>query len=534
MITDIPVSKIVPSQTNPRKHFAADALADLAASVKAHGILQPILVRPLRGGDWLVDQVTSHGRKKTRFYQVLDRGLTRGGRYTGPEPEQFATREEAEAHLPEFEIVSGERRWRASKEAGLSEIPAVVRDFTDKEALEVAVVENLQRADLQPMEEAEGYELLMAKHGYAADDIAAKVGKSKAYVYARMKLTALCPEARTALVEGRLTPSLALLVARIPAPDLQVQALERCIDCEGEPAAYRTAAAEIQRCFMLRLREAPFNTKDAKLVPEAGACAACPHRTGNQKELFADIESADVCTNPTCFEAKRKAHAAEVIAKAKAKGKTVIEGAYDECGRPQDRSLVDADDWAAGVGKSWRKSLGKQMPETVLAVDANGGVHELIRRADAVAVLKELGKLPAEAEEPKEDRKAQLREQKIQRLYEWKVTEAILARTVMQDLGTVKAEVWRFLAWNAYQYTDIAKHSEVAKRRGLARSQNEARPALEAWLGDESRTPADFVGIAVELLCCAHPWNEDRWTQLARLAGVDLLSIQKQAEEEVG
>lgn len=143
---------IVASKTNPRKHFDAAALKELAESIAKHGVLQAILVRP-NGADG------------------------------------------------KFELVAGERRWRAAKLAQLDRIPVTVRELSDTEALELQVVENLQRTDLHPLEEAEGYESLMkCQHAdgrtYTADEIAAKVGKSRSYVYSRLKYTALCKEAR--------------------------------------------------------------------------------------------------------------------------------------------------------------------------------------------------------------------------------------------------------------------------------------------------------------------------------------------------
>src|SRR5690606_14398087 len=126
---------------------------------------------------------------------------------------------------PFYEIIAGERRYRASKLAGRTTIPAIVREISDLEVLELQIIENLQREDLHPLEEAESYEALLEQHkadpDYSVDLIAAKLGKSRAYIYARLKLCALRPAARKAFYAGTLTASTALLLARIPAPELQ-------------------------------------------------------------------------------------------------------------------------------------------------------------------------------------------------------------------------------------------------------------------------------------------------------------------------
>ena len=133
---DVPMECITASKTNPRKIFDDAALADLAASIGKHGVAQPILLRPTH----------------------VDAGITY------------------------FEVVAGERRFRASKLAGKTTVPAIVRNLSDAEALEIQVIENLQRQDLHPLEEAEGFEVLMRENGYTAEVMAEKTGKSKAYI----------------------------------------------------------------------------------------------------------------------------------------------------------------------------------------------------------------------------------------------------------------------------------------------------------------------------------------------------------------
>lgn len=178
----IPLTKLSPSPLNHRKHFDKVKMDELTDSVRAQGVIQPIIARPLPSGD-------------------------------------------------KFEIVAGERRYRAAKAAQLVDIPAIVRELTDAQALELQVIENNQRVDVHPLEEAEGYEALMScarpdGTAYSADEIAAKVGKSRSYVFGRLKLLQLGKASREAFHEGALDSSRALLLARIPVPELQDKARE--------------------------------------------------------------------------------------------------------------------------------------------------------------------------------------------------------------------------------------------------------------------------------------------------------------------
>ena len=279
----VPVSSLRPNPNQPRRHFDEAALRELADSIKSQGIIQPLLVRP-------------HGGENT------------------------------------YQIVAGERRWRACQLAGVAEIPAMIRELTDEQALEVQVVENLQREDVTELEEAEGYEVLMQHGNLSAEQVGAKIGKSRSYVYGRLKVLDLCQQGREALREGQLDFSKALLIARIPDEGLQIKALEFCThtNWEGDLPGYRECARHIQDEFMLRLDKAQFTITDATLLPEAGACGDCPKRTGANPDLFKDVDSADVCTDPKCYRAKEDAHTAQVVAAAQAK-------LYSEATKPSEQ-----------------------------------------------------------------------------------------------------------------------------------------------------------------------------------------------------
>lgn len=332
VVAQIAIDKTCVSETHiqalRRKRFTDTNLAELVDSIKDVGVLQPIVVRP-------VDP------KQTGGY--------------------------------EFEIVAGERRFLAAQKAGFDTLPATVTALTDSDVLRVQLIENLQREGLHELEEAEGYEELMKLDDLNADALAEKVGKSRSYIYARLKLLALCPEARKACYDGTISASIALLIARIPVPDLQAQALADITeDWSGDIMSFREARAHVQREFMLSLKSAPFDIKSAKLLPAAGACGPCPKRTGNQPDLFGDVKHADVCTDPACFAAKKTAQIEHLRATAEAAGRTVIAGKQAQKIMPsrysQPKGYVRAEDhnYDDPKHRTWKQLLGKHMPEPTL------------------------------------------------------------------------------------------------------------------------------------------------------------------------
>ena len=340
------ISMISPWANNPRRTIDPERLRELADSIGKVGVLQPILVRP----------------DNARFL-----------------------------------IVSGERRWLAAMLAGLKQIPAVVRTLTDAEALELAVTENLQREDVPPLEEAEGYERLHTTHGYTVEEIADKVGKSKTHVYSRLKLTSLCEEAREYLRDGRITPTVALLIARIPTPSQQVEATERvAADHTGSPMSATRAAQMIRDWFMTRLEHAPFDPVDATLCPAAGACTDCHKRTGNQPELFGDIAHDDTCTDSVCYDGKTAAHFERIKAAHREKGGRVVEGADAVRALHNEQAvyLLDSLCHYDNGNRRWGEviALAKNPPPTILMqADAEGIPYYVVTRKDALAVARELG-----------------------------------------------------------------------------------------------------------------------------------------------
>ncbi|GLK77389.1 chromosome partitioning protein ParB [Methylopila jiangsuensis] len=165
-----PIAHLKPSAANPRRRFAETDLDDLAASIREKGVIQPIIVRRLAG--------------------------------------------EAER----FEIIAGERRWRAAQKAGVHDAPILVLDVTEREALEIAIIENVQRADLNAIEEAVGYEQLMAQFAYRQEDLARVIGKSRSHIANTMRLTKLPDDVKELVTEGALSAGHARALLALPDP----------------------------------------------------------------------------------------------------------------------------------------------------------------------------------------------------------------------------------------------------------------------------------------------------------------------------
>lgn len=348
----IPVDQIVPSPTNPRRTIDEAYLAELATSIKAHGVIQPITVRP------------------------------------NPDPRRAAL----------YEIVVGECRWRAAKLAGLTEIPGFWRDLDDRQVLEIQVIENLQRRDIHHLEEAEGYARLIERHGYTGDAIAEKIGKSRSYVYGRLKLTALHAPAREAFLAGKMGADTALLIARIPGAALQKKATKEVTQSyNGEPMTFRAAKDHIRYHFTVQMCAATWPLDDAALVPAAGSCAACPKRSVNSPELCADLGGTDICTDPQCFDDKRAARHLQRIELAEARGIPVLTGdaVKDVAVGGQQWNLdrtryVDLDESPDAGDKTYRELLGDAAPVAAVIEFGNGTHKRLVEVAEPKALAQAL------------------------------------------------------------------------------------------------------------------------------------------------
>ena len=215
-ITVLPLQKIEPNPKQPRRTFDPDALQSLADSIAEHGVVQPLAVRDAGNG----------------YYQ----------------------------------IIAGERRWRAARLAGLTELPVVVLDADDQTVMELALIENLQRQDLNPMEEAEGYRVLMEEYGLTQEQAAARVGKSRPAVTNALRLLALPDEVRAMVEEGTLSAGHARAVLTLNSQRLQKAAAQKII-------ALRLSVRQAEAmCKRMAAEEKPKKEKPALTVDYVGEC----------------------------------------------------------------------------------------------------------------------------------------------------------------------------------------------------------------------------------------------------------------------
>jgi len=342
LVQSFPPDLLRPCATNPRQ--VIERLHEMADSIARVGILQPLLIR---------------------------RHPTEGGVY---------------------EIVSGHRRFagaqRAAEQLGkpIESLPCRLVDLTDEQVCEIQIVENLQREDLAPMDEANGYLRLVSEFRQTVDEIAERVGKSKAYVYAKLKLCALNDSARMALQLGQITESIGVLIARIPDPlqDKAVKALteeDYRRDVKTESMSFRQAARLLRERFTTDLRKAGWSLDDQTLVDDIGACNQCPKMAKNNPDEYPDITDGRTCMDPTCFAEKRAAYERKLEAQALQKADTKLKPSQvrevlDCTGHVRPSSgLVVLNQKPEGSTKTWNqlaKSAGVEI-ETIAIVDKERG-----------------------------------------------------------------------------------------------------------------------------------------------------------------
>lgn len=233
----IPIERIKPNPDQPRRQFDQKELEDLAASIREKGVLQPLIVR---------------------------RNLDNSGSY---------------------EIVAGERRWRAAQIARLHDLPAIVREYTDEEVLEIAIIENIQRTDLNPVEEAVGYRQLMDRFGHTQEKLAEALSKSRSYIANLLRLLQLPDDVLALLSDGRLstgharalitTENPSELARQVVARGLSVRETERLAKAPKEPAKKRTPGKTT-------IKDADTRAMEAELSATLGMRVSIDHGPGGE------------------------------------------------------------------------------------------------------------------------------------------------------------------------------------------------------------------------------------------------------------
>lgn len=228
----IPIEKIFPNPDQPRRDFPMQDMNDLAASVKEKGVIQPLIVREKSNG---------------------------------------------------YEIVAGERRWRAAQMARLHELPVIIRDYSDTEVLEIAIIENIQRADLNPVEEAAGYQQLMDKFGHTQEKLAAALGKSRSHIANLMRLLQLPKEVLDLLKEGKLTAghARALITTENPVA-LARQVVKQGLSVRETERLAKGPKTRPEKVKLQPVKDADTRALEADLSANLGMKVSVDHSAGKE------------------------------------------------------------------------------------------------------------------------------------------------------------------------------------------------------------------------------------------------------------
>ena len=230
-VVTLKLSEIEPNHGQPRKNFDENSLAQLADSIKRHGVLQPLLVRPITGGEG-------------------------------------------------YQLVAGERRWRAARMAGLNEAPVVVKELDDEQVVAIALIENLQREDLNPVEEAEGYRTLMENFSLTQDEVSQRVGKSRPVIANALRLLSLPGEVLDMLKEGKLSQGHARALLALPDKE-SISKLAKEIITKG------LSVREVERLVKRLQSDKPPSRKPALSVLEGEAARSLTEHLGRKVNIVA-------------------------------------------------------------------------------------------------------------------------------------------------------------------------------------------------------------------------------------------------------
>lgn len=420
--TMIPLEKIKPSRTNPRQRFNAEEQQELERSMRAHGFtLSTMLLRPMPGKlnvsklsdtQFFLERVGNDGHVEN-----LDMFST-----------EAAANEALEKHSGFYELVAGERRWRAAKAAGMTEGPGIVRDLGDVEVLEIQLIENCQRVDLSPLEEAKGLRRLLdlrdadGKPIHTMETLHQRLGKGVRHIEKRVKLCVLSQDSLPAVVEaidsGVLPAKTAYLIASVPDPAMRAQYADEVLNPKSHEAPLSFTQAEnlLHQKFKRNLNLASFDLKDATLVPVefdgdgkrcgGGDCITCPLMLGNAKHLFSGAIPGGgslhkICMLPACYERKNaedwrrfaeEHHHPEKGRTAASEAESLRlyqsgdmlgweNGKIDLGERPDSYVLKPGETCAS----KWKELVKGQGAPVLVARDRFGRAHELVDRVTAIA-----------------------------------------------------------------------------------------------------------------------------------------------------
>ena len=469
------------------------------------------------------------------------------------------------------ELVLGHKRKRGAIKAKLKTVPVLVKPMSDKDVRLCQMIENTKRGDVHPLEEADGFKALMTEEKMSVADIAAALARSTAAVYRRLALTHLCKAGRTAFFKGDMRAGVAELIARLSDQAAQTKAVK---DLAGEShdgglVSVKAAKRHIERDYLRQLKDAPFSPKDAELLPSAGACSACPKRTGSNADLFGDLDGKNVCTDGVCFEEKSRATWKAKAKAHKAKGGTVLSKKADvakafpykrssslayDCGYSDlDASRYHGEPTSAAALKKAKAEL----PPIVLVRDPSGGIRRLVKTIDLNTAMKKIGgggkqtshgvttgRVRSPAEKKADDRRE--READIKRRV-GRAALASLADKIVKVPSFDSVGFWHVLAILAIEgaWHDTCK--ATCSRRGIVvpkgGSHSEELLKHAKAIGDGKVSPDTSKATSCELLAAlvvevmlkaSDSMDTDKWKAVKSFMRIDPKRLEKKAREERG
>jgi len=545
-VVDYAVARIDPSPYQARKHFREDGIAELAASVREHGVIQPLVAR-----------VSPKDPKR-------------------------------------LELVAGERRLRAAKEAGIADVPVIIRKLSDQAAEEMMLIENLQREDLSAREEADGYDRMLrlkdasGKPLYTAETLAAKIGKPVSHVRDRLKVRR-CPEAMLDAVDkGDIAISVAMLVGRIPDPKAREQASAEVLKPEEQvpPLNYMQTLELIRAKYMLKIDKADFEPEDSSLVAErlddgglrcfGGACGDCPFRSGNLEGVEMGQAATgvrggkggfdpNVCTMPSCYRAKMDAAWKMERAKLAEQGAKVIDGAdakkvfggyggrltYDSpfaevTAKPEYEDIGTA---AYEVSKNWKSLIkGSDVPVVIARHPVTGKRVELVERKPAAAVVKAKlkGKVDPVADEETAKEAERIKAERAKELLKAKIEKRATSDGVKAVVDAVHskgvdADGLAYMFEMALDrsgsdgMTWFGQWLEILLPKGGHHSGRDYEKHIIEHVKQRAETPAAWHAfIFVALMSHGLKWgHENELKEMAKRYDVDLKAIEKRCADEL-
>jgi ParB/RepB/Spo0J family partition protein len=455
-----------------------------------------------------------------------------------------------------YEIIAGVRRWSAAVKAKLDTVPVTVVAASDQEGREGRLIENLQREDLTALDEAQQYQEALASGDYgegakAVETLAAKVGKSRSHIYARLRMTKLNPAVAKALTNGKIDQTVAELISTIPGDGQQEKALKEILipdhrwnsgtgKSEKVPKSFRDVRNFIDAKFRKSLKGAPFKLSDSTLASKP-ACVDCPHRTGNMPGVLS--ASPDICTMPSCYAEKVEAHQTALLAGLKAKGKTVLTGKdapkWQYGSLAYNSGYVDAGGhhWVNEKQQPYTKLLGKLMPEILHAVNPDGNVVALCRETDLRAAMVKAGVVKpdrksdpamAKAEREKEQREEAIRECEVTRIID--ACMKVVENPKLNDRQ--HALLWAFVFRKFHACKDNDSIERMRHRHNCVR---DVLDRVASVRPDADMNLEGVRGYAIEALLLEDygaDYNEEDMNDLAKLCKVDTAAIAKTVRAE--